>query len=592
MLRAIARAKLLTRAELYRLDLTLAAETAEDAKKAIAAEQKKTLEHLYALQRRMVEIRTEAKQEDTEEHNEWKEALAQARAEEEAEGSAPEGGDVIERVGKAIGEDLALKRQNLPAPLQGPTDLWTSRTPSPERQKRRQVEIDGGGTELFKDGGGDERVEEEEQPAAAGKSGSGSNNQGAKTSAASDLPFAQIDEAMRKQAGAAVAEAEQVADPCNQSRAQEVLGECCVLGPLWPLPEEGELQPPLGAKVGDTIFSVGYITEQGEKPDDPDHINQDSFVVVPFGGGSFDGTAVVSKSGAASSDGLSEYAGQSKECVCDQLMLLVCDGHGPGGTGCAQMARNLVPYHFSAAMRALGDSTSDAAYHAALASAFNHTNNCMQKWDNKEVETKVSGTTATCAVIAKTAEGKLRVHIANTGDSRAVLVSEDPANPGKLVAEALSFDHTPYRRDERDRVRAAGAKVLSRKQLKGEVEVHDNWECALGEVLDDTGDPPRLWEGDNEYPGCAFTRSLGDEVAESIGCISEPEVISVDLDPATARFVMLASDGVFEFLTNAQVCDIIQPHYPGDSAKACDAVIEKSWDLWMEEDERSDDITL
>ena len=33
-------------------------------------------------------------------------------------------------------------------------------------------------------------------------------------------------------------------------------------------------------------------------------------------------------------------------------------------------------------------------------------------------------------------------------------------------------------------------------------------------------------------------------------------------------------------------------HYPGDSAKACDAVIEKSWDLWMEEDERSDDITL
>ena len=66
-------------------------------------------------------------------------------------------------------------------------------------------------------------------------------------------------------------------------------------------------------------------------------------------------------------------------------------------------------------------------------------------------------------------------------------------------------------------------------------------------------------QGDNEYPGCAFTRSLGDEVAESIGCISEPEVISVDLDPATARFVMLASDGVFEFLTNAQVCDIIQP---------------------------------
>jgi cGMP-dependent protein kinase len=191
------------------------------------------------------------------------------------------------------------------------------------------------------------------------------------------------------------------------------------------------------------------------------------------------------------------------------------------------MARNAIPQHFAEAMNELGSGT-DEAYHAAFDAAFVHTNKTMAEWDNKEVETKVSGTTATCAVLQSTTDAAgcktIRMHVANTGDSRAVLVSEDPDAPGKYIASPLSFDHTPYRRDERDRVRAAGAKVMSRKQLIGEVPVHDDWDCALGEVLDDTGDPPRLWEGENEYPGCAFTRSLGDQVAESVGCIPTPEV--------------------------------------------------------------------
>ena len=58
-------------------------------------------------------------------------------------------------------------------------------------------------------------------------------------------------------------------------------------------------------------------------------------------------------------------------------------------------------------------------------------------------------------------------------------------------------------------------------------------------------------------PGCAFTRSMGDSVAEAVGVFSEPEVLTKELG-ADDRFIVIASDGVWEFLTN-QVGGLIEP---------------------------------
>ena len=35
--------------------------------------------------------------------------------------------------------------------------------------------------------------------------------------------------------------------------------------------------------------------------------------------------------------------------------------------------------------------------------------------------------------------------------------------------------------------------------------------------IDTKGDPPRVWCMDHDYPGTAFSRSLGDTVGEDIG---------------------------------------------------------------------------
>ena len=47
----------------------------------------------------------------------------------------------------------------------------------------------------------------------------------------------------------------------------------------------------------------------------------------------------------------------------------------------------------------------------------------------------------------------------------------------------------------------------------------------LGNEIDEAGDPPRLWNVTLERPGTAFTRSIGDHLAEGIGVIAEPELL-------------------------------------------------------------------
>lgn len=56
------------------------------------------------------------------------------------------------------------------------------------------------------------------------------------------------------------------------------------------------------------------------------------------------------------------------------------------------------------------------------------------------------------------------------------------------------------------------------------------------------------------------------------------------------KYVVIASDGVFEFLTNQNVTDIIisQP----DIFSACKAVVQQAYELWLRYEVRTDDITI
>ncbi len=59
------------------------------------------------------------------------------------------------------------------------------------------------------------------------------------------------------------------------------------------------------------------------------------------------------------------------------------------------------------------------------------------------------------------------------------------------------------------------------------------------------------------------------------------------------KILVLASDGVWEFLSNKEVIEMIAPYYERNSPSgACERVMRESVQRWKREDEVIDDITV
>lgn len=71
--------------------------------------------------------------------------------------------------------------------------------------------------------------------------------------------------------------------------------------------------------------------------------------------------------------------------------------------------------------------------------------------------------------------------------------------------------------------------------------------------------------------------------------IPEPEIIEREVTPAD-RFIVIASDGVFEFLTNQMVGDMLARY--SDPLDACKALVEASYNMWLQYEIRTDDISV
>lgn len=307
------------------------------------------------------------------------------------------------------------------------------------------------------------------------------------------------------------------------------------------------------------------------------------------------------------------------------IMFAVYDGHGEQGHTCAAYARKNLPAlvekyirkkrvaRYQASLKAKGESTkgsfnpkmwpklSTQDYEEQCRKSFLECNEKMHADD--KVKDKLSGTTA---ITASFHFGRLTV--CNVGDSRAVLghrlstddmeeekveisAEPEPERPtGKLVAIPLSNDQTPYRKDERERVKACDAAIMSVDQMEGHEPIHENWgDLQLGTEIDVEGNPPRVWQKGEDYPGCAFTRSLGDYIADRIGVCAEPEMLTKELTKDD-EILVIASDGIFEFLTNQGVIDMCAEC--DSPLEACERLVKASYSQWMHYEDRTDDITV
>ena len=150
----------------------------------------------------------------------------------------------------------------------------------------------------------------------------------------------------------------------------------------------------------------------------------------------------------------------------------------------------------------------------------------------------------------------------NCGDSRAILITK------KNNIISLTRDHKPELPDERERIEASGGRI---DKIYG-----------MG--------PYRVWFKDEDIPGLAMSRSIGDKLAHKVGVSDEPEIKEFyDIDPLA---VIVASDGVWEFMSNEEVKNILMNYAHSKDAKACSKnIVEKARHVWEDTDYAIDDIT-
>ena len=93
-----------------------------------------------------------------------------------------------------------------------------------------------------------------------------------------------------------------------------------------------------------------------------------------------------------------------------------------------------------------------------------------------------------------------------------------------------------------------------------------------------------------QQPGCLVTRSLGNPVAEvGLGVVGEPEVVSKALREPD-QFVLLASHGVWRFLSSQAACDLAMQF--ADPHAACHAILAEAYRLWLQFDVRVEDLAV
>jgi protein phosphatase PTC2/3 len=180
------------------------------------------------------------------------------------------------------------------------------------------------------------------------------------------------------------------------------------------------------------------------------------------------------------------------------------------------------------------------------------------------IEPLYAGTTACVALLRDK-----RLVLSNAGDSRAVLARK--VGPDSWESVDLTVDQNPDLPEERERIERMGGFVSPPPE---------------------PGLSARVWlDAECSQIGLAMARSLGDHAVKQVGVIAEPVVSFHDIEKDD-DFVILATDGVWEFISSAEAVRIVAQNLHRGATKACRSLIEAAAARWHDEEgDYRDDIT-
>ena len=256
----------------------------------------------------------------------------------------------------------------------------------------------------------------------------------------------------------------------------------------------------------------------------------------------------------------------------------VLDGHGLNGHFASQFVRRYILSRIKNHPFIKGLDTPKEIYKKLTENGYQIIANIFIDADaqirKEKFNCEMSGTT--CVIVIQLEEHLI---CANTGDSRAILVYDETNRKNKLKHTKiylLSYDCKPDLPNEKKRIEECGGSVQ--------------------QIIDDETDQPcgpfRVWIKGEEYPGLAMSRSIGDLDAKTVGVIPNPQIVEYTLD-FQSRYMLICSDGIWEFMSNEEVMKIANKYYLRNDAKGiCQDLTNISTSLWLKEDIVVDDITV
>ena len=173
----------------------------------------------------------------------------------------------------------------------------------------------------------------------------------------------------------------------------------------------------------------------------------------------------------------------------------------------------------------------------------------------KSIQKKLSNTndfelSGTCAICVLIVDNKM--FSINVGDSRCVLGQRkggDEKKGGEKICIEMSIDQKPMRDDEKKRIQEKG-----------------------GEVSEKIPGAPRVFRKNDEVPGLAVARSIGDIVAHEVGVSCEPEVFEKELD-SDDHFIVIGSDGIWDAMSSCEVVGFVFQKMETENKEICSRLL-------------------
>ena len=297
--------------------------------------------------------------------------------------------------------------------------------------------------------------------------------------------------------------------------------------------------------------------------------------------------------------GIHDKINQDRGCVVypynssnTEALFLALDGHGEQGDKVSEFVMRQIVV----SLEKHPSLATDPAL--ALKETFIKTNIALM---TTSINYMTSGCTCVCAYVTGN-----KLYVANCGDSRAVMATGSRFD--NLKSKNLSRDHKPDDPEEAARITEWGGFIqpapepgltarvyldaahtmigLAMARSIGEcffcmcTSCVQEYVCVLAFFSDPT--PP--------FPTPVDT---GDFAVKNVGVIAEPEVLEFDISTED-QFMILASDGVWEFIYSQEAVDIVSAslRQGKNVTQACQELIEASSARWVEEEgDYRDDIT-